>query len=111
MRTAAVGLPAAAFAVALGAQQPTVVKKDAVVQQPAVVQQAPVATVGPVSRPGNWGGSLAPQGVISVLLTADECTALGGNVADSKSCDSGKKCYTAGEDGVIRSKCIDNKVN
>jgi hypothetical protein len=106
-------LPGAAIAIAQGDQQSTAVKKGAVLQQPAVVQQAPAATVGPVSRPGNWGGSLAPQGVISSLLTVNECEGLGGKVNDVKTsaCASGKACYTANTDGVIKAVCIDNKVN
>ena len=108
IRTAAVlaiGLPVAGFAVAQSDQQTTAVPKGAAAQ-PAVVQQAPVATVGPVSRPGKFG-ALGVQDSISVLLTADDCKNIGGTLDKSKTCASGQRCLTAGEDGVIRSKCID----
>lgn len=118
MRTAAVLvfiLPSAAFAIAIAQadRQPRDVKKGAVAQQPTVVQQSPIATVGPVSQPDKWGALPRPQGVISVLLTQEECKNLGGTVNDvhTNSCASGKGCATAGDDGVIRTVCIDNKVN
>ena len=104
-------LPGAALAVAQADQSKITVPKDAVAQ-PAIVQQAPVATVGPVSRPGKFG-ALGVQDSISVALTVKECEALGGKVNDveTKSCASGKACYTADKDGVIKGLCIDNKVN
>ena len=101
-------LPGVAFAVAQADAPKTVPKSD--VAQPAVIQQTPVATVGPVSRPAK-PGVLGVQDSISVALTVKECEDLGGTVNPSKTCTSGKKCYTAGADGVIRGKCIDDKEN
>ena len=107
MKTAAVLVlipSAAALAVAQVNPPKTAVPKGAAA--PSAVQTAPVVKAGPVSRPGLGGGSLAPQGVISVLLTADECKNLGGTVNDAKGCPSGKNCVTAGKDGVMHAVCI-----
>lgn len=98
-------IPSAA-GLALAQSDKTDVEKGAVV--PTTVQTAPIVKTGPISRPGTWGGALAPQGVISVFLTKEECEGLGGtvdSVAVTK-CASGKACVTAGKDGVIRAACI-----
>jgi hypothetical protein len=62
-----------------------------------------------VSQPVGVAAFHGNLNTVATALTKDECKGLGGVVGDSAagaSCTTGKACYTAGTDGVVRSMCI-----
>jgi len=73
--------------------------------------QTNVARKAPVSHPVDTGALRGSHDLV-VALTKDECNGLGGIVGSATTaanCSTGKACYTAGTDGVVKSACITEK--
>lgn len=76
---------------------------------PRALQTNPTTTISErMSRPQNIGVLNPYVDVIGLPLSQNECTGLGGVVADivTSKCASGHKCVVANSDGSIHSACI-----
>lgn len=77
-------------------------------QQPRGTRTAPDATT--TQQPSAPGGAAGAAGTIGergrAMLTAGECTQLGGTATTSSSCASGKNCVRTGVGGKVFHRCI-----
>lgn len=105
-------LPASASLVAAAQSDPRPAAEGQATVQPNAtlqVQQAPAAETVAVSKPTDTNAIPHGQNRSAMPVTIAECEGLGGKVVEvgSKSCPwTGKMCYTADKDGVIRKACI-----
>lgn len=65
---------------------------------------APSATTTAPTGPGR--SPRAPGGLTALPLTDAECKGLGGKLAPSDTCATGRDCIRADQDGVLHHSCI-----
>jgi hypothetical protein len=78
-------------------------------QSQVAIQPGTAAQSVAVSKPTDANALPRPQNRVAIPLTIAECEGLGGKVVDTdqKACPwTGKICYTADKNGVIRKACI-----
>ncbi len=100
-------MTAAAVVFVLGAgTQLAIAQSD---QRAGTIQSAPARNTARISRPVDSAALPRNRDFVATALTKDECKGIGGVVGDATAaarCSTGRACYTAGADGVVRSMCI-----